>query len=130
MTRKYLFSLLACGLVGAALAQGQGGANGNAVLVGGTPIMRVRVASGGFSPGQRADQIQQRVNKFLGQGPIRPDDITVRPLGNEAVVDVKGQLLFTADWATARFNHSTPMQLANMWASHMRDVLPSLTQPK
>jgi hypothetical protein len=51
-------------------------------------------------------------------------------LGNEAVVLVKGQLLFTADWATARYNQSTPLQIANMWADHMRSVLPSLTQPK
>ncbi len=130
MIRTSLIALLACGLAGATLAQGQGGANSNAVLVGGTPIMRVRVASGGYSPEQRAVQIQERVNKFLGMGPIRPDDITVRPLGNEAVVNVKGQLLFTADWATAHFNHSTPVQLANMWAAHMREVLPGLTQPK
>lgn len=105
-------------------------ASGNAVVVGGTPIMRVRVASGGYSPEQRAAQIQQRVNKFLGQGPIRPDDITVQPSGGEALVLVKGQLLFTADRATARFNQATPVQLANMWADHMRQVLPGLTQPK
>lgn len=104
--------------------------NSNAVFVGGTPIMRVRVASGGYSPSQRATQIQERVNKLLGQGPIHPTDITVQPAGNEAVVDVKGQLLFTADWATARFNQATPMQLASMWAEHMRQVLPSLTKPK
>lgn len=102
----------------------------NAVFVGGTPIMRVRVASGGYSPTQRATQIQERVNKFLGQGPISPDDISVQQSGNEAVVQVKGQLLFTADWATARFNHTTPMALATIWADHMRRVLPSLTQPK
>ena len=104
--------------------------NSNAVFVGGTPIMRVRVASGGYSPAQRASHIQARVNKFLGQGPIHPEDITVQPAGNEAVVLVKGQLLFTADWATARFNQATPMQLASMWADHMRQVLPGLTQPK
>lgn len=129
MTRISLITLLAFGVAAAAGAQGQG-PNANAVLVGGTPIMRVRVASGGYSPEQRADQIQARVNKFLGQGPIRAGDITVRPAGSEATVQVKGQLLFTADWATARFNHSTPVQLANMWATHMRDILPGLTQPK
>lgn len=126
MTRRCLLAALALGLSGAAGAQD----TSNAVLVGGTPIMRVRVASGGFSPEQRAAQIQERVNRFLGQGPIRPGEITVQPAGNEAVVQVKGQLLFTADWATARFNHSTPAQLANMWAAHMRDVLPDLTRPK
>lgn len=123
-------AIAALSLAGLSVPAGADSANGNAVFVGGTPIMRVRVASGGYSPDQRAAQIQARVNKFLGQGPIRPDDITVQPSGNEAVVLVKGQLLFTADWATARYNRATPMQLANMWADHMRQVLPSLTQPK
>jgi len=102
----------------------------NAVFVGGTPIMRVRVAAAGFTPDQRASEIQQRVNDALSHGPIQPEDITVEPSGNEAVVLVKGHLLFTADWATARFNNATPMNLADQWADHMRMVLPSLTAPK
>src|SRR5579875_1274153 len=57
---------LSCGM--SARAQS---ADSSAVFVGGTPIMRVRVASGGYSPAQRASHIQSRVNKFLGQGPIR-----------------------------------------------------------
>lgn len=131
MTRTHLSAALAVALALTAPAlPAQAPSNSNAVFVGGTPIMRVRIASGGYSPEQRAAQIQERVNKFLGQGPIRESDITVQPSGNEAVVLVKGQLLFTADWGTARFNHSTPMQLANMWADHMRGVLPGLTRPK
>jgi hypothetical protein len=102
----------------------------NAVFVGGTPIMRVRVPAGGFSPEQRAAAIQERVNEALSHGPIHASDITVEPSGNEAVVLVKGHLLFTADWATARFNEATPMDLANQWADHMRMVLPNLTAPK
>ena len=102
----------------------------NEVYVGGTPIMRVRVASGGMSTAERATQIQARVNKFLGMGPIRPGDIVARRYGGEAVVLVKGQTLFTADWATARYNRTTPMQLAQIWAERMRGVLPGLTQPK
>lgn len=103
----------------------------NAVFVGGTPIMRVRVAAGGYSADQRAAHIQNRVNSILGHGPIAPSDITVEPAeGGEYTVDVKGRLLFTADWATARFNDATPYDLANQWAANMRQVLPSLTEPK
>lgn len=130
MKKTLIYTGLVCLLAGAASAQTPGTANGNAVFVGGTPIMRVRVGAAGYSPDQRARQIQERVNQLLGTGPIRPSDITVEPLGNEATVDVKGKLLFTADWATARFNHTTPMALAQQWADHMRQVLPSLTQPK
>ncbi len=106
------------------------GKNDNAVIVGGTCLMRVQTASGGYSRAQRAAAIQARVNQLLGTGPIAPADITVEPAGNEATVNVKGQLLFTADWATARFNRSTPTDLASVWANNMRRVLPGLTSPK
>lgn len=102
----------------------------NDVFVGGTPIMRVRVAAGGYTPDQRASEIQQRVNDALSHGPVLADDITVEPVGNEDVVRVKGDLLFTADWATARYNDATPLDLANQWADRMRMVLPKLTEAK
>ena len=103
--------------------------NATLVFVGGQPIMRYRVSAGGFTPEQRADETQLRVNKLLGQGPIAASDITVEPQGDDAVVLVKGQLLFTADAATAQLNDSTSMDLANIWASRMRTVLPDLTYP-
>jgi hypothetical protein len=103
----------------------------NAVFVGGTPIMRVRVPAGGYTPEQRASHIQLRLNDILGHGPIAPSDITTDPIGGgEYAVDVKGHLLFTADRATARFNGSTPQDLASQWADNMRQVLPALTAPK
>ena len=123
-------SLVVCLAAMTGPAAGQTPSTENAVFVGGTPIMRVRVAAGGYAPEQRAAQIQERVNRLLGQGPIRPEDITVRPIGSEAAVMVRDQLLFTADWATARFNRTTPRALAEIWAERMRGVLPSLTQPK
>jgi hypothetical protein len=107
-----------------------GPSNANAVFVGGTPIMRFRVPAGGFTPEQRAAATQERVNNLLGEGPIAPSDITTQMQGADAVVLVKGQLLFTADQATAKFNTMTPLQLAGHWADNMRDVLPSLTRPK
>ena len=102
----------------------------NLVFVGGTVIMRVRVPAGGYSAAERAGQIQERVNRLLGQGPIDPSEITVHGRQGEAVVAVKGQVLFTADEATARFNHTTPYHLASLWAERMRKVLPALTEPK
>jgi len=106
----------------------QSASNDNAVFIGGTPIMRVRVAAAGYSPDQRASAIQARLNRILAHGPIHPSDITVNAQGAEAVVRVKGSLLFTADTATARYNQATPIDLANQWADHMRAVLPELTQ--
>jgi hypothetical protein len=100
------------------------------VFIGGTSIMRVRYASGGYTPAERAHAIQARVNRLLGQGPITPDDVTIQDMGDtDSAVYVKGQLLFTADEMTARYNDTTPHNLAAKWASTMRRVLPSLTRP-
>jgi len=119
----------ACLLMPAAASVAQS-STANEVFVGGTPIMRVRVAGGGYTTQERASEIQERVNEALSHGPVRESDITVEPAGNEAVVMVKGNLLFTADWATARFNDTTPVELANKWADNMRIVLPALTEAK
>jgi hypothetical protein len=102
----------------------------NAVFVGGTPIMRVRVAAGGYTPEQRASYIQNRLNYLLGIGPIFASDITIAPQGDDYLVLVKGHLLFTADSATAQFNDATTRDLAATWADNMRMVLPGLTEAK
>jgi|GEM_PF-1548500 len=108
----------------------QAASNANAVFIGGTPIMRVRVAAAGYSPEQRAAAIQERLNQILAHGPISATDITTSMQGAEAVVRVKGRLLFTADTATAHYNQATPLVLANQWAAHLRGVLPDLTRAK
>ena len=101
----------------------------NSVFVGGTPIMRVRFASSGYTPEQRAAAIQERVNRLLSDGPIRPGDVTVRDVDpTDSAVYVKGELLFTADGATAHANQTDPHSLAEKWAATMRSVLPSLTR--
>jgi hypothetical protein len=131
MLHSALMATAAC--FTALIGVNQGGpatATSNVVFVGGTVILRVQVGGRGMTPAQRAEEIQARLNQLLGAGPIAATDITVEPFGNEAAVRVKGKLLFTADWATARFNHSTPMDLANRWAENMRSVLPGLTQAK
>ncbi len=131
-TRIYRLSALtlaAIGLLTASLGA-QAASNADAVFIGGTPIMRVRVAAAGYSPQQRASAIQERLNRILAHGPIHPADITASAQGAEAVVRVKGRLLFTADRATARYNQATPLELANQWADHLRGVLPDLTQAK
>jgi hypothetical protein len=100
------------------------------VFVGGTSIMRVRFGAAGYTPEQRAAHIQARVNKLLGQGPIYPSDITVSDIdANDSAVYVKGQLLFTADQATAQYNTTSAHNLAEQWAATMRQVLPDLTKP-
>jgi hypothetical protein len=107
-----------------------GPSTSNAVFVGGTPILRVRFSADGYTPEERASQIQQRLNLFLGDGPISADEITTQTEGDDAVVLVKGQLLFTADAATAHYNTTSPLSLADTWADSLRSVLPELTESK
>jgi hypothetical protein len=101
------------------------------VFVGGTSIMRVRFAAGGFTPEERAAEIQHRVNRLLSHGPIVPTDVTVTDFDSaDTGVYVKGHLLFMADAATANYNQTSAHDLAESWASTMRRVLPDLTQPE
>ena len=102
----------------------------NAVFIGGTPIMRVYAAAGGYTPHQRAAAVQERLNRILAEGPVHPTDITVSQAGNTAAVRVKGHLMFTANPADASRSHVTPMIVANQLAARMRTVLPGLTQAK
>lgn len=100
------------------------------VVIGGTLIHVIRTSWGGRSPQQRADQVQQRLIPALAQGPILPKDITVGMVQGDWCVLFHGKRLLTADPATAHDQHSSPQFLANMWAAHLRQVLPELTQDK
>jgi hypothetical protein len=103
---------------------------GNAVVVGGTPILRVYVAVAGFSPHQRAAAVQERLNRILALGPIHASDIAVAAQGKDAAVRVKGRLLFTETSADGRYARTTALVLANQFAGRMRATLPELTQAK
>ena len=120
---------LALGLLSAGSVSAQAPTNANAVFVGGTSIMRVTAASGGYSPQQRATAIQARLNRILALAPIHPSDVTVTQ-GMPPTVCVKGHLFFTADQASAQADHVTPMVLAKQLASRLKTVLPSLTKAK
>jgi len=110
------------------IAPSSSGFSGNTVYVGGTPILRVRFSSAGFTPQERAAQIQQRVNALMDGGPIHPEDIYVQDYDAlDSGIYVKGHLLFMADSATARFNQTTAHDLAVNWAANMRRMLPKLT---
>ena len=120
---------LALGLLSAGSVFAQAPSDANAVFVGGTSIMRVTAASGGYSPQQRATAIQERLNRILALAPLHPSDVTVTK-DMPPTVRVKGHLFFTADQASAQADHVTPVALANQVASRLRTVLPSLTKAK
>lgn len=100
------------------------------VVIGGTLINVIRTPWAGRSPQQRADQVQQRLIPALAQGPITAKDITVGLVQSDWCVLLRGKRLLTADAAAAQQQHSSPQSLAEHWATHVREVLPELTQAK
>ncbi|MEJ5251966.1 MAG: hypothetical protein HPY54_05780 [Chthonomonadetes bacterium] len=97
------------------------------VTVGGEIILRIRFSAGGMTPKQRADAITIRLRTILQDPDIQPSDIVVKPVaGGEAGIYVKDQLLVTVDKAHANFHKTTPMKLGEIWAKHLREVLPQV----
>lgn len=98
------------------------------VIVGGTLIHVIRTSWAGHTPQQRADEVQQRLNAALAQGPITPKDITVAKMQDDWCVLFRGRRLLTADALAAKQQHSDAATLADEWAVRLRQVLPDLTR--
>ncbi len=119
------------GVLAAAIALGFAGTGARAdsdgdVNVGGEHVLTVRFAANGISVKDRADAITERLVRILSDPHIKPADIVVVPSGKDAVIKVKDKLLVTVDAQTARFNYAKPMQLGEIWAQHLRVVLPKV----
>lgn len=103
------------------------------VTVGGELILRIRFSAGGMTPQQRADAITLRLRSILADPQIEPSDIVVKPLAyGEAGIYVKDLLLVTVDHNHARANKTTPLKLGEIWAEHLRKVVPqvNIKQPE
>jgi len=97
------------------------------VTVGGELILRIRFSAGGMTPQRRADAITRRLVNILQELDIQPSDIVVKPIGGgEAAIYVKDNLLVTVDKKHAALNNTTPFKLGEIWAKHLREVLPQV----
>lgn len=96
------------------------------VAVGGVSILTIRFPAAGMSVRRRADAITERLRVILADPTLKPSDIVAVPDGNEAKIMVKNRLLVTVEPETARYNTSTPLELAQMWVEHLRKVLPEV----
>ena len=130
MTRLRLPNTLLCLSLACLLPAAVSADTAKQVVVGGTFIHTLRTPWGGLSPEKRADQVQQRLNAALAQGPIVPSDITVGQVQDDWCVLFRGKRLLTADLMTGKQEHSSPQILAAHWATHLRQVLPDLTRTK
>ncbi|MCS6830624.1 MAG: hypothetical protein RMM08_01460 [Armatimonadota bacterium] len=97
------------------------------VTIGGELILRIRFSAGGMTPQQRADAITMRLRNILEDPNIQPSDITVKPVaGGEAAIYIKEHLLVTVDRRHADLHKTTPLQLGEIWAKHLREVIPQV----
>lgn len=97
------------------------------VTVGGELILRIRFSAGGMTPQQRADAITVRLRTILQDPDIQPSDVVVKPVaGGEAAIYIKDNLLVTVDKRHAEFHKTTPLKLGEIWAKHLREVIPQV----
>ncbi|MCA1595312.1 MAG: COP23 domain-containing protein, partial [Chloroflexi bacterium] len=93
----------------------------------GKPVLRIRAASGGYPPIQRAQIVADRINQLSQQGHL--GSLHVGSQNGEAVVMSGTQALITATPESARSNGATPEALADSWAQKLRDALGGLNLP-
>ncbi len=104
----------------AALSVGSLGQDNVPLIWDGHLILRIRVAAGGLTPGERASEIQLRLEDLMAeQFASEHDDIigriTVRKFGGEAVIETPSGLLMTVTQADARACNSGVFWLAQYW---------------
>ena len=76
---------------------------------------------------QRADDVYDRLRNILNNPRFKGSDILVKPLGDYgAKIVANGQLIVPIGAQEAEANGSTPMKLAEEWATHLRKVMPKL----
>ena len=101
------------------------------VIIGQEVVLRIRFPAGGLSVKERADRVTERINNLLGSEPFNPSDVKTGIRNKEHVVLIGDNLIITADKRTAEFNKATPEQLAKIWATNLRRVIPKAkAQPR
>lgn len=97
------------------------------VAVGGVTILTIRLPAAGMPVKQRADAVNARLRQLLADPTLKPSDVETVSVGKYgAQITVKNRLLVMVEPETARLSDTTPIKLANMWAVHLRKVLPQL----
>jgi hypothetical protein len=99
-------------------------ADARRLTLGGITVLQFRVASGGFTPEQRASKLQDRVVDILSHPELQPKDVHEVPGkgGHSATVMVGPLLLVTVTQADAQATQSTPEKLAMTWAENFRQA--------
>ena len=125
MRRRAEMAIAAVVVLTVLVTAGAFAAEGDVRMVG-SLWLRVRCPSSGYSIAERADAIETRVNDLLVLGGFDLSTVQVKRVGADAIIYADGRLLATVNWCDARANHTTPMNLAKVWADKFREIYPQV----
>ncbi|MCS6951072.1 MAG: hypothetical protein NZ520_11485, partial [bacterium] len=95
---------------------------GSTLLVNREVALRVRVANGDLAPEQRAQIAAERLQAAVARG-LGARHVGVKAQRRRAAVTLGGEVLLYATRADAREAGTTPIRLAQTWASSLRHCL-------
>lgn len=94
------------------------------IVAGGVVILRLRSTVSGMTPTARAIVLYERLNQIISDQSVRPADIKTVRKGADWMIMAGSHLFVTVTEAEARVNHTTPVALAEVWASNLRLAVP------
>lgn len=98
------------------------------IVIGNEQVLRIRVASGGYTAAQRAEALRRRlleIYQALGRQnkPLQADDVTLDMTPGRPAVRVRGMLLLSVTAEDAVVNGSSLEDLSRVWHKRLRDAL-------
>jgi hypothetical protein len=81
--------------------------------------LRIRYPAGGYTAGERAERVADRLNELSREGRLRPERLRSGTVNGQAAVLSGDELVITADWQHARANGTTPHRLAHQWRNNL-----------
>lgn len=98
------------------------------ITIGGKFIMRLRAGVGNLTLEERAQIIEERLVKLIGER-LTEDQITLKEVRKDQQyeIHIRGQLLITVTPADAEAAKMSVKQLAEHWLKQLRENLPPLS---
>lgn len=132
--KKFLLGLAALALAGTAVkaqpAPPPGGyTTSYKCIIANELCFIVRVGSGGLSPTERVDKLNERLAYIIGYERLSPGNIYIQVRNGEPTIYVGRSELFTVTSADGEANGASPMALAQMWLANLRHAMPQARPP-
>ncbi len=96
--------------------------HGSSLIVNREVAIRVRVSNGDLAPERRVQIAAERLRGAIARG-LRAQHVSVKAERRRAIVTIGGGVLLYATRADARAAGTTPLRLAQAWASSLRHCL-------